>query len=306
MFGDDPDHEEQIGKPKSTKRTEAVAVNVAMGFQNVLVANKEVYKGLDEWLVGFVKFTLDVRAMNSEEIKQKKYLEKRKKLCGEDYKVRSLSPSTIKTYINALAGIYHTRRQENQFVPSSKMRFPEFNSYFAHVDKLYEVIEAINEAQNQEEEILQDVELEKLWKDTNFDSLFQVQRYNLMIFANRTGFCADTLQYLLTKTFERGNDQHGKFLTPKIGTMKNRPAGFQADRHLFDQEVRPCIEDERFCPIAAYERQCSLDREPTPDTDDYLFRSMTNITGKVLLNKPTSPGTYRGVANWVSKVIGRR
>ena len=114
MFGDDSDHEEQTGKPKNTKRTEAVAVNVAMGFQNVSVANKEVYKGLDEWLVGFVKFTVDVRAMNSEEIKQKKYLEKRKKLCGEDYKVRSLSPSTIKTYIKALAGIYNTRRQENQ------------------------------------------------------------------------------------------------------------------------------------------------------------------------------------------------
>ena len=94
-------------------------------------------------------------------------------------------------------------------------------------------------------------------------------------------------------------------LTPNIGTMKNRPAGFQA-RHLFDQEVRPCIGDERFCPIVAYEQQCSLDREPMPDTDDYLFRSMTNITGKVLLNKPMSPGTYRGVANWVSKVIGRK
>ena len=69
-----------------------------------------------------------------------------------------------------------------------------------------------------------------------------------MIFANCTGFRADTLQYLLTKTFERGNDQHGKFLT-QIGTEKNRPTGFQADRHLFDQEVRLCIEDERFCPI---------------------------------------------------------
>ena len=117
-----------------------------MEFQNVSVANKEVYKGLDEWLVGFVKFTIDVQAMNSEGIKQKKYLENGKKLCGEDDKVRSLSPTTIKTYINALAGIYNTRRQENQFVRSSKMRFPEFNTYFAHVDNLYKVIEAINEA----------------------------------------------------------------------------------------------------------------------------------------------------------------
>ena len=94
MFGDDSDHE-QIGKPKNTKRTEAVAVDVAMEFQNVSVANKEVYKGLDEWLVGLVM--VDVRAMNSKEIKQKKYLDNRKKLCGEDYKVQSLSPSTIIT-----------------------------------------------------------------------------------------------------------------------------------------------------------------------------------------------------------------
>ena len=97
-----------------------------MEFQNVSVADKEVYKGLDEWLVELVKFTVDVRAMNSREIKLKKYLDNRKKLCGEDYKVRSLSPNTIKMYINALAGIYNTRWQENQFVPSSKMRFPEF------------------------------------------------------------------------------------------------------------------------------------------------------------------------------------
>ena len=89
IFGDASDHEEQIGKPKNTKRTEAVAVNVAMEFQNVSVANKEVYKGLDEWLVGFLKFTVGVRAMNSEEIKRKISLENRKKLCGEDYKVRS-------------------------------------------------------------------------------------------------------------------------------------------------------------------------------------------------------------------------
>ena len=82
--------------------------------------------------------------MNSEKDKQKKYLETRKQLCGEEYKVRSLSPSTIKTYINALAGIYNTRRQENQFVPSSNMRFPGFNSYYAHVDKLFKVIDAIS------------------------------------------------------------------------------------------------------------------------------------------------------------------
>ena len=57
--------------------------------------------------------------------------------------------------------------------------------------------EAINEAQNQEEEELQHAELEKLWKDPSFDSLliFEVQRYNLMIFANRTRFRGDTWQH---------------------------------------------------------------------------------------------------------------
>ena len=108
-------NEEQSGKLKNTKRTEAGAVSVAMEFQNVSVAHKEVCKGLDEWLVGFVKFTVDVQAIHLEEIKQKKYLEKRKKVCGKDYK------------------------GGKQFVPSSKRRFPEFNSYFAHVDKLYKV-----------------------------------------------------------------------------------------------------------------------------------------------------------------------
>ena len=215
MFEDDSDHEDQIGKPKNTKRTELVALNVAMEFQEVSATNNQVYRGLDDWLVRFVKFTVDVRAMNSEESKQKKYLENRKKLCGEHYKVRSLSPSTIKTYVNALAAIYNTRRQENQWVPSSKMRFPEFNSYYAHVDKLYKEIEAIHAAQTPEEEILQDTELEKLWNDTNFESPFEVQRYNIMILAYRTGFRADTMQHLIVKTFQRGNDQHGQYLEPE-------------------------------------------------------------------------------------------
>ena len=135
MFGDDSDNEDQIGKPANTKTTEAVAVNVAMQFQRVSEANNQVSKSLDDWLVGFVKFTVDVRAMNSQEDKQKKYLETREQLCGEEYKVWSLSPGTIKTYINALAGIYNTGRKENQFVQSSNMRFPGFNSYFAHVGR---------------------------------------------------------------------------------------------------------------------------------------------------------------------------
>ena len=109
MFEDDSNDEDQIGKPKNTKRTELVALNGAMEFQEVSATNNQVYRGLDDWLVGFVKFTVDVRAMNSDESKQKKYLEKH-------YKVRSLSPSTIKTYVNALAAIYNTRRQENQCI----------------------------------------------------------------------------------------------------------------------------------------------------------------------------------------------
>ena len=84
--------------------------------------------------------------------------------------------STIKTYINALSGIYNALRQQHQFVPSSKMRFPKFNMYFSHVDKQYKVIEAIEEAQSPEPEILRDDELQKLWEDTNFDGLFETQR----------------------------------------------------------------------------------------------------------------------------------
>ena len=81
------------------------------------------------------------------------------------------------------------------------MPFPEFNSYYAHVDKLYKVIEAIHTAQTPEEEILQDTKLEKQWNDTNFESPFEVQRYNIMILAYRTDFRADTMQHLIVKTF---------------------------------------------------------------------------------------------------------
>ena len=39
--------------------------------------------------------------MHVDKTKQDKYLEIQKKLCGDSFKVRSLSTSTIKTYINA-------------------------------------------------------------------------------------------------------------------------------------------------------------------------------------------------------------
>ena len=48
-------------------------------------------------------------------------------------------------YINALSGIYNALHREHQFVPSSEMRFPEFNMYFSHVEKRYKVIEAIEQ-----------------------------------------------------------------------------------------------------------------------------------------------------------------
>ena len=307
MFEDESDHDQHVGKPINTKGTEAVAVNVAMDFHSVSEANNQENKNLDNWFVGFVKITVDVHAMHVDKTKQYKYLEIQKKMCGDSFKVRSLSTSTIKTYINALSGIYNALRQEHPFVPSSKMRFPEFNMHFSHVDKQYKVIEAIEEAQSPEPEILRDDELQKLWADTNFDSLFETQRYNILIFGNRLGFRADTLEHLLTTRFEQGSDAQGKYLVPKIGTMKNRQGGFHdADRDLFEQEIRPCLEDKRFCAIAVYERQCALPRESTAASEDYLFRSMKRVIGKVLLKKPTAPATYRGVANWVFDVVGRK
>ena len=40
--------------------------------------------------------------------------------------------------------------------------------------------------------------------------------------------------------------------------------------------------------MEAYERQCSLNREPNPEMEDYLFPSMMSVTSKVWLKKPTS------------------
>ena len=67
----------------------------------------------------------------------------------------------------------------------------------------------------------------KEWKDKKQDAparsnMFETQRYNILIFGNRLGFRADTLEHLLTTTFEQGSDAQGKYLVPKIGTMKNR------------------------------------------------------------------------------------
>ena len=44
MFEDESDHERHVGKPINTKRTEAVAVNVAMDFHSVSEANNQEYK----------------------------------------------------------------------------------------------------------------------------------------------------------------------------------------------------------------------------------------------------------------------
>lgn len=236
-------------------------------------------------------------------------MEKRAALCAGRCKVRKTSPPSLRTYVNSLARVFNSTESPNKFVPSCKTRFPKFFDVSKTVVTRYRSVQSVQDVT--EEEILQDSELEALWNNTDFGVTLEAQRFNILVIAMRTGYRAETLARLQVKSFVLGtlteDDTDTRFLTVALGTMKNHQGSLdRVDAQLLKQQVLACA-DARFCAVAAYARQCALERAAATDgTEDYLFRSCPGPYAKVLGPKQAGVSLFRGVYQWVSKVLDRK
>ena len=92
---------------------------------------------------------------------------------------------------------------------------------------------AIKQAGTEEVHILEDDELLKLHEATNFKSVYEHQRFNILIFGFRTGICvnvffwvlglrADSIEHLKFGMFKEGVTEDGQqFWQAHIGSAKN-------------------------------------------------------------------------------------
>lgn len=131
MFGDAFANSKNDRKPPGTEKARMLAIAAALEFEAVRISKGVELTKLDDWLVAFAKFTMDPEAMIDEEEKQKELKERRVELCGELAKPKSWSPSTLRTYVNALATAWKSLGHGDTIVPYSEKQFPRFTLFMS-------------------------------------------------------------------------------------------------------------------------------------------------------------------------------
>ena len=163
-----------------------------------------------------------------------------------------------------------------------------------------------------DDNVLTDDDLPRLRDATEFNKPLHVQRFNQLIFAYRTGFRPEMMRNLKVGSFKTEVDVNGrKVLTVILGSMKQLVQDMsKSDLALFKCPIMQG-DNPMFCAVAAVERQLQLlknvggvDNE-NPDPDAPLFRSVRTYS-ESLLHAPPSKEAFRGVADWVSLVLGKK
>ena len=213
----------------------------------------------------------------------------------------------MRTYVNGLAVIYNQSGRASKITLSSTMQFPKFNAFMRGCVTTHRSLEAIKEASRDAAEfgILQDHELRLLWDNTNFSSIYEVQRMGLAIMAYRLGFRGDTLLMLDIDMYSMIVEDDKNYLQPVVGTMKNLAGTFgNIERALFKQRVAEC-QDYQFCAVWWYQKLVSLSPK-LRNKKGPLFHSLVPLSKKVNLETPRGGyGLCRGVATWVGEVVDR-
>ena len=201
--------------------------------------------------------------------------------------------------MNGLAVMYNQSGRTTKVSFSSTMQFPKFNAFMRGCVTIHRGLVAIKEASKDAAafEILQDRELPLLWNNTNFDSLYEVQRMGMAILAFRTGLRGDTLRKLDIDMYALIVEGGEKYLQPVVGTMKNLAASLdRVEKALFKQRVAQC-EDHRFCAIWWFQKLASMSPLKTKGP---LFHFLNPLSNSVQEGKRAGYGVCRGTANWAT------
>ena len=293
-----------VGKPAGTMGVHKTAVRLVLNFEALRALKGVELADLDVWFEQFAKFVIDVRTITQDEDQQKRILKKREEFSGDPKALRSISPLSMRTYVNGLAVMYNQSGRTTKVSFSSTMQFPKFNAFMRGCVTIHRGLVAIKEASKDAAafEILQDRELPLLWNNTNFDSLYEVQRMGMAILAFRTGLRGDTLRKLDIDMYALIVEGGEKYLQPVVGTMKNLAASLdKVEKALFKQRVAQC-EDHRFCAIWWFQKLASMSPLKTKGP---LFHFLNPLSNSVQEGKRAGYGVCRGTANWVGQLLER-
>ena len=152
-------------------------------------------------------------------------------------------------------------------------------------------------------------ELGKLHAENGRFGVLYEQRWNILVVGFRTGLRSEVLRRLQVDSFSEGVTEKGeRMLTVVVGSMKNLPSDLgRADAAMFKQVIVAGPE-EKYCAVAAIQRQQALARKAPQSPEEgqnWLFRNC-KLNSVRLGVASTTEETYRGVAKWVSGVLGRK
>ena len=222
--------ESKGGVPTSTFQA---GLKVVQEFEAMRQDNNIEFKGLDAWSESMAMFVVDLVAMTGDVDGQTTIFDRRKRLCGDKYK---LSPLSLRTYVNALAKAYNQATDGHGVVFSSFTQFPMFNTFMEIFCTSWRETLGLKEIATGDVEVLLDSDLLVLYEHVDFSPLYETQRWCMLLFMFRTGLRPESLGRLLVESvvIREENGEPMGYLEFVLGTMKNLPSKLaKCDAALF-------------------------------------------------------------------------
>ena len=260
---DDPVHgvafaNVNVGRPSGSQQCQQASVKSALEFKE-LCAHLQTpdYATLDAWLLGWSRWVLKAEMMFDDASEAQKFHDDRILKAQGLFKVSNMTPSSFRTYVNALGRAYNEMHEQPFLVMSSTKQFPDTNAFMRKVLTREAADRDLKSTSVEyDDAILKDDDLPKLRDATDFTKPLQVQRFNALIFAYRTGFRPEMMIRLKVNSLKTEVQHNGrKVMTVVLGSMKQLVQDMtECDITLFKC---PIVQGDNpmFCPVAAVERQ---------------------------------------------------
>jgi hypothetical protein len=269
------------------------------------------YASLDDWLLGMSRWLMRGEFMFDDPREANKFSDERVEKTPPGFKLYNMTPSSFRTYLNALMRAYNESNAEPFLLLSSSKQFPETNSFMRNVLTREAMRRSMSATHSEfDDHVLTEEELPRLKEATDFTKPLQVQRFNQLILAFRTGFRPEMMCRLKVGSVRIGvSDDGRKTMTIALGSMKQLIQDLsKCDVALFQCPIMQAA-NPMFCPIAAVERQIQLLKnvggldDSVSAAESPLFRSVGHMATTLKDAAPTREA-FRGVAEWVTKTLG--
>lgn len=196
-----------VPQPEGSTKNQKGAYAAVKNFQKVCEKKGWNPTNLDEYMVAFAKWVLNVDCLFDTEPEKIAAKAQRQVLCQEaGVPMYEWAPQTLTTYINALAVLHRQGRPESVIVPKAKKQFPQFVRFSDAAASRHKQIRA----RKPETAVLNDDDLLKLHAATRWDSWFDVQRYNILVLSFNIGQRQESLKLLRVGNFTRVTADDGQ------------------------------------------------------------------------------------------------